>query len=435
MGTGDHAELRPYFGLDEHSIPDSSYSEVETIIADSTEIFSGYSLNYLYGSNADYGLDALEADLGTSLNYSQDNAVRSVYYDSGLYRTIASSSFFGAMADDTIGNTKANVMAQYLNFLLGDPSPNIVASQSELDFGITFPENLYTHELEISNTGLQRLSITDIVISGDCFNYYGSTEFELYYLDQQALEVEFEIDEIGDYSGELTIFSNDPDTPELVIQLSSECVLPPVIQFDPLLLDIVLLDNQVHEEIVTISNIGGSELSCELVIMDSSQYSGWLEIDQNLCLIQPNGYEDIMLTFDPDGLETGQYSAEIVISHNDPNQDELIIPITMTLEFTDVDDDLSFTGNKLIGNYPNPFNPETTISFNVTQTSSFVILNIYNIKGKRIKTLINEKMQKGKHSIVWFGIDDKNKPVSSGIYLYKIKTQKQVSMKRMILLK
>ena len=432
MGTGDHAVLRPYFGLDEHSIPDSSYSEVETIMADSTDIFSGYSLNYLYGSNADYGLDALVADLGISLNHSQDNAVRSVYYDSGLYRTIASSSFFGAMADDTIGNTKANVMAQYLNFLLGDPSPNIVVSEDELNFGITFPENLYTHELEISNTGLERLSITDIVISGDGFNYYGSTEFELYTSDQQVLEIVFEMDEIGDYSGELIIYSNDPDTPELVIQLSSECVLPPVIQCDPLLLDIVLFDNQIHEEIVTISNIGGSELSCEFVIIDSSQYSGWLEIDQNSCLIQPNEFNEIILTFDPDGLETGQYSAEIVISHNDPYQDELVIPITMTLEFTDVDDDLSLTGNKLIGNYPNPFNPSTTIRFETTNLHGDTRIEIYNLRGQKIKqySILNSQS-----SIVWDGTDQTNKPVSSGIYFYKMKSENFEQTKKMILMK
>ncbi len=434
MGTGDHASLRPYFGLSNNSIPYTTYTEIETIIADSTELFSGYSLNYLYGSNADYGIDDLDADIGTPLNHSQDSAFRSVYYDSGLYRTIASSTFFGAMADDTIGNTKAEVMAQYLNFLLVDPSPNIVASQSELDFGITFPENLYTLELEISNTGLERLSITDIVISGEGFNYYGSTELELYYLDQQVLEVEFEMDEPNQYLGELIIYSNDPDTPELVIQLSSECVLPPVIQCNPLLLDIVLFDNQIHEEIVTISNIGGSELSCELVIMDSSQYSGWLEIDQDLCLIQPNGDEEILLTFDPDGLENGQYSAEIVISHNDPSQDELVIPITMTLEFTNVDDDLSLTGNKLIGNYPNPFNPETTIKFSIesNQQNEQVEFTIYNLKGQIIRqySIFNNQS-----SIVWNGTDNNGQPVSSGIYFYKLKSGKFEQTKKMILMK
>ena len=434
MGTGDHAILRPYFGLGNHSIPDSSYSEVETIIADSTEIFTGYSLNYLYGTNADYGLDALEADLGTPLDHSQDNAVRSVYYDSGLYRTIASSTFLGAMADDTSGNTKAEVMAQYLSFLLVDPSPNIVASQDELDFGTTFPENLYTLELEISNSGLERLSITDIVITGDGFDYYGTTVFELEYLEQQVLEIEFEMDEPDQYFGELIIYSNDPDMPELVIQLSTECVLPSVIQCDPLSLGIVLSDNQIHEETITISNIGESELSCELVIIDSSQYAGWLEIDQYSCSILPNDDNEIILTFDPDGLETGQYSAEIVISHNDPNQDELIIPITMTLEFTNIDDGMLLTSNRLIGNYPNPFNPSTTIKFETTNLHEDTRIEIYNLKGQKVKTL-PVTLSGVEGLAIWNGTDVNNQPVSSGIYFYKLKSGNFVQTKKMILMK
>jgi YVTN family beta-propeller protein len=86
-------------------------------------------------------------------------------------------------------------------------------------------------------------------------------------------------------------------------------------------------------------------------------------------------------------------------------------------------------------NYPNPFNPSTTISFSVTQNSYFVNLEIFNVKGQKVKTFINEQIQKGKHSIIWNGLDDNNKPVSSGVYLYKIKTQKQESVKRMLLLK
>jgi hypothetical protein len=434
IGTGDHALLRPYFGLGENSIPDSMYSEIETIIIDSTDIFTGYSLNYLYGSNADYGIDALEADLGIPLNYSQENAVRGVYYDSGLYRTIASSTFFGAMADGTIGNTKAEVMAQYLSFLIGDPSPNIVVSEDELDFWITFPENSYTLELEISNTGLDTLLITNIVISGEGFNYIGSTEFTIVPLEQQVLEIEFETYETGQYLGELTITSNDPDTPELVIQLSAECVLPPIIQCDPLLLDIALSDNQIHEEIITLSNMGGSDLNCELVIMDSSQYAGWLEIDQDFCLIQTNEYEEILLTFDPDGLETGQYYTEIVIYHNDPNQDELIIPITMNLNYTNAESDLILAANKLIGNYPNPFNPTTTISYQLLEESE-VELTIYNIKGQKVNQLVNNQLSAGQHSVVWNGKDDADRSVSSGIYFYKMKTDNHEETKRMILMK
>jgi hypothetical protein len=422
IGTGDHALLRPYFGLGENSIPNNLYSEIETLIADSTETFTGYSLNYLYGSNADYGIDILDFNEGTPLMHSQDDAVRSGYYDSGSYRTIASSTFFGAMADGSNENTKAQVMGQYLNFLIGDPIPNIIVSHDELDFGITFPDYPYSLELEISNFGLDTLNVTDVVISGEGFNYFGSTEFTVIPSEQQVLEISFETYEIGQYLGELAITSNDPDTPELVVQLSAECVLPPIIQCNPLSVEITITSNQIHEGIMILSNIGAYDLNCELVVTDSSQYAGWLEIDQDSLFIQPNGYEEILLTFDPDGLENGQYSAEIVIYHNDPTQDELIIPVIMTLNYTNVYDELLSANNKLIGNYPNPFNPSTTISFTLnTDNIDDAKIEIYNLKGQKVKTL-SVILSGVEGSATWDGTDNNNQPASSGIYFYKLKS-------------
>jgi len=427
--------LQPYFGLGDNSIPNIVYSEIESLTADSTGTFPGYSLNYLYGSNADYGIDILDFVESTPLMHSQDDAVRGVYYDSGLYRTIASSTFFGAMADGTNENTKAQVMGQYLNFLIGNPIPNIIASQNELNFGITFPDFSYSLELEISNLGWDTLIVTDIVISGEGFSYLGPTGFELDYSEQQILEIGFEIDEIGFYSGELTIFSNDPNTPELLIPLIAECLLPPEIQCDPLSIDIVLTENQVYDDIITITNVGGTDLICDLVITDPLREISWLEIDQDSCLIQPSGYNEILLTFDPDGLEVGQYSAELIIYHNDPDQDELTIPITMTLDYTNVDDDLISANSKLIGNYPNPFNPTTTISFIVTESTEHTELSIYNLKSQKVKQLVSDQLSAGHHSVVWNGTDDKNKPVSSGIYFYKMKSGNFEQTKKMILLK
>lgn len=433
LGTGEHAALRPYFGLGDHSNPSSLYSGIETIIADSSITFNEFSMGYLYGSNADYGIDELEADLGTPFSHSQDNVTRGVFYDSGTYRTIGASAFFGAMADGSVGNTKADVMMQYLSFLMGDPLPNIYVLEDELDFGITFPETVYNIELEISNTGLDTLIISDISISGEGFIYSDLTEIALDPSEQQMVEIEFMIDDIGDYIGELTIASNDPDTPELVIQLSAECVLPPTILCDQSLLDVTLISDDTHYEMITLSNNGGYELNCELMIDDSTQ---WLGIDQEFLSIQPGGAEEILVSFDPIGLENGQYSAEIVILSNDPSQEELIIPIIMTLNLTDADDDLSITSNKLIGNYPNPFNPTTTISFTIAQTSSFASLEIYNLKGQKVKSFpVILGGVEGQHSIVWNGKDDNNQPVSSGIYLYKMKTDNHEETKRMILLK
>jgi len=81
-------------------------------------------------------------------------------------------------------------------------------------------------------------------------------------------------------------------------------------------------------------------------------------------------------------------------------------------------------------NYPNPFNPSTTISFNVPQTSSFVYLEIFNIKGQKIKnlspSLCHPEFIEGRggkqYSVIWNGKDDNNQQVSSGIYFYKLKT-------------
>ncbi|MDA3814688.1 MAG: T9SS type A sorting domain-containing protein [Candidatus Cloacimonetes bacterium] len=90
----------------------------------------------------------------------------------------------------------------------------------------------------------------------------------------------------------------------------------------------------------------------------------------------------------------------------------------------------------LFQNYPNPFNPETTISFSVTQTSPFVTLEIYNIKGQKIKSLVQNEFAKGFHSVIWNGDNELGDSVSSGIYLYKLSVNGiPEAMKKCLLLK
>jgi len=83
-------------------------------------------------------------------------------------------------------------------------------------------------------------------------------------------------------------------------------------------------------------------------------------------------------------------------------------------------------------NSPNPFNPETTISFSVGQTASFVTLEIYNLKGQKIKqySILNTQS-----SIVWDGTDQTNLPVPSGIYFCKLKAGDKELVRKLILLK
>ena len=100
------------------------------------------------------------------------------------------------------------------------------------------------------------------------------------------------------------------------------------------------------------------------------------------------------------------------------------------------DDEIDNFSNQIItNNYPNPFNYSTTISFNVTQTSRFVTLEIYNIKGQKVKTFPNLQINKSPNQqIIWNGTDDNNRPVSSGIYFYKVTIGNKNAMRKMILM-
>jgi len=86
-------------------------------------------------------------------------------------------------------------------------------------------------------------------------------------------------------------------------------------------------------------------------------------------------------------------------------------------------------------NFPNPFNPETTIFFNLSEVGK-VELEIFNIRGQKVKQLVSNQLPAGQHSIVWDGIDDDGKHVSSGVYLYKLNVNnKTEAIRKCLLLK
>lgn len=88
----------------------------------------------------------------------------------------------------------------------------------------------------------------------------------------------------------------------------------------------------------------------------------------------------------------------------------------------------------LRGNYPNPFNAKTIISFALPQDSK-VTLDIYNILGQKVKTLVDGVMPAGYQKVEWDGTDANGLGVSSGVYLYKLKADNFTRVNRMTLLK
>jgi len=89
---------------------------------------------------------------------------------------------------------------------------------------------------------------------------------------------------------------------------------------------------------------------------------------------------------------------------------------------------------KLKANYPNPFNPSTTIGFD-TDKPSRVYIDIYNVKGQKVKTLVSGVFEAGSHTVQWNGIDDNGRSVGSGVYFYRMSSGDFVAMRKMLLLK
>ncbi len=85
-------------------------------------------------------------------------------------------------------------------------------------------------------------------------------------------------------------------------------------------------------------------------------------------------------------------------------------------------------------NYPNPFNPETTIRFQLP-VGGLTELGVYNLKGQLVRKLLYSDMAAGTHTVQWDGRDKHNQPVSSGMYLYRIVSGKQQCQGKMVLMK
>ena len=114
----------------------------------------------------------------------------------------------------------------------------------------------------------------------------------------------------------------------------------------------------------------------------------------------------------------------------------LLIPSVSIVEDTTNEFDIIDLpyANVLNANFPNPFNPQTTISFSVANDTP-VTIDVYDIRGQRVKSLVNDNFSAGSHQVVWTGVDNNGRTVSSGFYFYRMQAGSYVETRRMIMLK
>ena len=101
-----------------------------------------------------------------------------------------------------------------------------------------------------------------------------------------------------------------------------------------------------------------------------------------------------------------------------------------------IDDDFAGVAREfaLYPNYPNPFNPETRIRFQLAENSN-VRLMIYDVLGRKVRTLVSERMDAGHHVLNWNGLNDAGADVASGMYVYRIKAGDFIAHRKMLLVR
>jgi hypothetical protein len=156
----------------------------------------------------------------------------------------------------------------------------------------------------------------------------------------------------------------------------------------------------------------------------------WLTLDHLQGFLYPDDNREIIVACDAGDHEPGTYYGEIDLYNNDPDQKHVNILVNMNVGVTSVADNENIPlRTELSQNYPNPFNASTEIAYTLSRDSK-VRLEVYNILGQRIKTLVDTRQEAGCKTVNWDASD-----YSSGIYFYKLTVNGKTFTKRMTLLK
>ena len=114
-------------------------------------------------------------------------------------------------------------------------------------------------------------------------------------------------------------------------------------------------------------------------------------------------------------------------------------PVMVSTNVEDVEAPDFFPQTGIVGNYPNPFNPETKIIYNIKghdNESVHVDIRVYNIKGQLIRKLVDDMQNPGENKhVTWYGRDKNNNSVGTGVYFVKLQTNDNITIKKITLLK
>ena len=318
----------------------------------------------------------------------------------------------------------------------GVVAPSIAITPNPLDFGEVIINSSITQNITIENNGSADLVISQVAISEDWFTGFTLSEVTTPIIittgKSHNITVQFLPSVIGTYNGNIELQHNAAGGLSAITLTGTGIPQPaPAITTDPatsLRFGEVMVGRDKDMPVV-ITNIGNATLNISRLEITGTNQSSFILIGTTTDItVAQSESHTVTVKFTPDGI--GEKSATLkIISDASITADTLALigtgtPLISVEELKEIP-----TTYSLMQNSPNPFNPTTKIQYSLPETSN-VKLSVYNSMGQKVMQLVNENQSAGKY-IVDFNAQN----LQSGVYFYRLQTNKFVDTKKMLLIK
>ena len=195
------------------------------------------------------------------------------------------------------------------------------------------------------------------------------------------------------------------------------------------LMEDILINYEVHGDIYgELPHI----INGNLLFRNFGPETEWLSLDTLNGTLSNGASNNIILTYDTEGLEDGDYYCELVVIDNFRN--ESVIPVILTVDqFLGMPQSKLLSENDVLSVYPNPFSDNVCLQVNLEQ-AGYLRLDIFNTNGERINNIFSGDIDKGRHVLYWNGTNEQGTQMAKGVYFLKITINDKIISRKLIMI-